>query len=105
MLPPGRRRLSTTVPVQGPPDTLTETRLDLAAALPGGLGHAVRVVEPVRRESSARTVTVRANEWRHAVRVWVQSTRIGLTAFADDRSLLAWASSLADGKPLEGVVV
>jgi hypothetical protein len=104
VVPPGRRLLSTTVPVQGPPDTLTETRLDLAAALAGGLGHAVLVVEPVRRESS-RAATVRANEWQQAVRVWVQSTRIGLTAFADDRSLLAWASSLADGKPLEGVEV
>ncbi len=104
--PPGRRLTSTTVPVQGPPDALTETRLDLAAALPGGLGQAVLVVEPVRNdESTARTVTVRGNEWQQAVRVWVQSTRIGLTAFADDRSLLAWASSLVDGKPLDGVEV
>src|SRR5258706_113707 len=103
--PPGRRRLSTTVPVRGEPDTLTETRLDLAAALPGGLGHAVVVVEPVRREDGSRAATVRGNEWQQAVRVWVQSTRIGLAAFADDQSLVAWASSLADGRPLSGVTI
>ncbi|MFI5006022.1 MAG: Ig-like domain-containing protein [Solirubrobacterales bacterium] len=105
VLPPGRRVLSTTVPVQGAPDTLTETRLDLAAVLPGGLGHAVLVVEPVRREGSSSTATVRANEWQQAVRVWVQSTRIGLAAFADDQSLVAWASALADGRPLPGVTI
>src|SRR5258706_9187596 len=103
--PPGRRLLSTAVPVRGEPDTLTETRLDLAAALPGGLGHAVVVVEPVRREDGSRAATVRGNEWQQAVRVWVQSTRIGLAAFADDQSLLAWTSSLADGRPLSGVTI
>ncbi len=103
--PPGRRLLSTTVPVQGEPDTLTETRLDLAAALPGGLGHAVVVVEPVRRGGGSPAATARGNERQQAVRVWVQSTRIGLAAFADDQSLVAWASSLADGRPLPGVAI
>jgi len=95
--PPGRRVLSRTVQVQAEPDALTETRIDLGSALPGGLGHVVLIVDPVRPPK---------DRWRRQfVRAWVQSTRIGLTAFADGRSLLAWTSSLADGRPLAGVEV
>src|SRR6185295_10495609 len=39
------------------------------------------------------------------VLTWIQSTRIGLDAFAGTRSLTAWASSLSDGRPLAGIEV
>ena len=38
-----------------------------------------------------------------AVRAWVQATRIGLDAFADGETLLAWANDLASGRPAGGV--
>jgi alpha-2-macroglobulin len=95
-LPPGRRVIATTVRVGGEPDALAETRLDLAPAFEGGLGQVILVVRP----------TVPSKE-RGAERVqaWVQSTRIGLDAFADQENLVAWASDLADGRPLADVLV
>jgi hypothetical protein len=93
--PPGRRVIHKTVPVEGTPDELTQTRLDLGAAFPRGLGHAVVVVEPVE---------VPKEEWRRRrMLAWVQATRIGLSAAADGETLVAWATSLADGRPLAGV--
>ncbi|HXB55808.1 MAG TPA: alpha-2-macroglobulin family protein [Vicinamibacteria bacterium] len=93
--PPGRAVLSTTVKVEGGADELVETSLDLASALPGGLGQLVLIVEP--------TKPVKGPGRGSVVRTWIQATRLGLDAFADDRELLGWASSLADGKPLPGV--
>ena len=46
--PPGRLALSETVRVQGVADELAETRVDLAKALPNGLGHAIVMVEPAQ---------------------------------------------------------
>jgi uncharacterized protein YfaS (alpha-2-macroglobulin family) len=93
--PPGKTVLSTTVQVQGGADELVETSLDLAPALPDGLGQLVVVVEP--------TKPVKERGPRPVVRTWIQATRLGLDAFADGRELLGWTSSLADGKPLAGV--
>lgn len=93
--PPGRRVIATTVPVERAPDALIQTRIELGAAFPHGLGHAVVIVEPTE---------VPKEEWRRRRLVaWVQSTRIGLSAAADSQSLLAWATSLSDGRPLDGV--
>jgi uncharacterized protein YfaS (alpha-2-macroglobulin family) len=93
--PPGRLVLSKTVPLAARDDELTETRIDLSAALRDGLGQLVLVVEPA--------APPREPETRQKVLAWVQSTSIGLGAFAGTRSLTAWASSLADGRPLAGV--
>jgi uncharacterized protein YfaS (alpha-2-macroglobulin family) len=93
-MPPGRRVLDTTVRVGGEPDAVVETLVDLSAALDGGLGQAVVVVRPASPTRETR---------RQVVRAWVQSTRIGLDAFADAETLLAWASDLRDGSPLAGV--
>jgi hypothetical protein len=92
------------VKVKGAPDELTETRLDLGAALPNRTGQLVLMVDPVQPdESGNRRVTVRG--YRPTIRAWVQATQIGLDAFADDRDLLAWATSLEDGRPLGDVSV
>jgi hypothetical protein len=92
--PPGRVAIDTTVRVAGEADELTETRIDLSPALPGGLGQVVLVVTPAApSKESAREV----------VQAWVQSTRIGLDAFVDQETLLAWASDLVDGSPLGDV--
>jgi uncharacterized protein YfaS (alpha-2-macroglobulin family) len=94
--PPGRLAFDTTLQVAGEPDALAETPIDLSPALAGGLGQVVLVVEPAA-PANPRDV--------QAVEAWVQATRIGLDAFADDVTLLAWASDLADGSPLGGVEV
>jgi hypothetical protein len=94
--PPGRLVLSRTVPLPARPDEMTETAIDLSAALKDGLGQIVLVVEPATPGQAGT---------RQGVMTWVQSTRIGLAAFAGTRSLTAWASSLADGRPLAGVDV
>jgi uncharacterized protein YfaS (alpha-2-macroglobulin family) len=86
--PPGRRVISTTLRVANEADALVESRIDLRPALAGGLGQLVVVVRP------AATPRDRPPQ---AVRAWVQATRIGLDAFADGETLLAWASDLVSG--------
>jgi uncharacterized protein YfaS (alpha-2-macroglobulin family) len=92
--PPGRRVLDIAIPVVGEPDNLAETGIDLSPALPGGLGQVVLVVRPASPSKERR---------RDVVQAWVQATRIGLDAFADGETLVAWASDLADGRPLADV--
>ena len=94
--PPGKQVLSTTVDVNGEDDELTETRIDLSGALKGGLGQLILVVEPKGLQDPNN---------HQSVETWVQSTRIGLDAFVDPTELLGWASSLTDGKPLDGVAL
>jgi uncharacterized protein YfaS (alpha-2-macroglobulin family) len=91
-VPPGTLVSSKTVAVKGRPDEMTETRLDLKAALKDGLGNVFVVVEPTTRKRD-----------REILRMWVQVTSIGLDAFADRDELVGWATSLKDGQPLEGV--
>ena len=93
--PPGHKVIDETVTVKGEPDELTETSIDLARALPQKSGNVVLVVEPTARPK---------NRWEWtAVVVWLQVTPIGLDAIVDGEKLVGWATSLKDGKPLEGV--
>jgi uncharacterized protein YfaS (alpha-2-macroglobulin family) len=91
--PPGRLALSKIVGVAAKPDELAETRIDLTPALEGGLGQVFVVVEPA---------VPTAGRIRESVGVWAQVTQIGLDAFVDSSELLGWATSLKDGKPLDG---
>ena len=95
--PPGRLAIDTSLRVAGAADELVETQLDLSRALGEGLGQLAVVVEPAQRSPRERG--------EQAVRAWVQSTRIGLDAFADGESLLAWATALDDGRPLGDVEI
>jgi hypothetical protein len=97
--PPGLLVSSKAVAVKGQPDEMTETRLDLSAALKGGRGNVFVVVEPATRAAAAKT---RGRD-REVVRTWVQLTGIGLDAFVDREELVGWATALADGRPLGGV--
>jgi alpha-2-macroglobulin len=101
ILPPGEKILSLTIPIKGRADELTETRIDLSAALREGVGQVVAVIEPTGKgEFIPELLGEHGGKGRA---VWVQATRIGLDAFVDGTDLLAWATSLADGRPLEGV--
>ena len=91
---PGKKVVDTTMSIGGAADTLTETAVDLSAALAGRLGHAVVRITP--------------QPWnqRHdppMLRAWVQATGIGLDAFIDGGELIGWANRLDDGRPLAGV--
>jgi uncharacterized protein YfaS (alpha-2-macroglobulin family) len=94
---PGRRVLDRMLPVAGAPDELVETRIDLSPALVEGLGQLVLVVRPENPAPSPQQPEV--------VWAWVQVTRLGLDAFVDARALLAWVTSLEDGRPLRDVEV
>ncbi|HEX7314335.1 MAG TPA: DUF6049 family protein [Pyrinomonadaceae bacterium] len=96
--PPGRLVSAKSVPVKGRPDEMTETRLDLSPALRDGRGNVFVVVEPAVSPEPQRR-----RRGSNAFRAWVQMTTIGLDAFADHEELVGWATSLADGRPLDGV--
>lgn len=99
-VPPGTRVVARTVTVAGSPDELVETAIDLQAALPGGLGHAIVTVEPAGPAAAGAE-----RRWPGRVIKWVQATRIGLDAFVDATRLIAWATALDDGRPLGGIEV
>ena len=94
--PPGTKVFDGVMNVDGPLDELVETQIDLKKALNNqGLGHAIVFVEPT--------------EWPHKykpkIQTWVQSTQIGLDAFAHHGETLVWATALKDGKALSDVKV
>ena len=94
---PGQMLSERVVHVNAAPDEMVETRLDLTPALNDGLGQVVVVVEPTVQP---------AERWNwHAAMSWIQVTHIGLDAMVDDNRMLAWATSLADGKPMANVNV
>src|SRR5262245_22926429 len=93
----GRLVSSKVIDIASKQDELTETPIDLKPALPRGFGHVILSVEAVQPPKT---------EWeRRSLHVWIQSTNIGLDAFADQSKLLGWATSLKDGKPLGDVEI
>ncbi|CAA9356548.1 MAG: hypothetical protein AVDCRST_MAG68-4056, partial [uncultured Gemmatimonadetes bacterium] len=74
---------------------MREVVVDLTPALDGGLGQVVVSVEAVEGATE--------HERAQAVHLWVQSTRIGLSAFSDFDDMTVWGSSLVDGRPLAGL--
>jgi alpha-2-macroglobulin len=91
---PGRLAFQRVVhPEDGDVDRARWT-VDLEPALRGGPGQLVVAVE-----SSGPTGESRDQY------LWVQSTRIGVTALADPERLHLWATSLVDGAPLAGAEV
>ena len=92
--PPGRLLWQGELEVQGEPDTLVESTLDLAPHLEEGHGQLVVLVRPQGAVKDARYQEVLA---------WVQATQIGLTALHDQRELVVMASDLSDGSALEGL--
>jgi uncharacterized protein YfaS (alpha-2-macroglobulin family) len=95
---PGREVLNSIVAVRGENDALVETTIDLSSALQGETGHLVVIVDFPSNPFFGRQSSLGS-----AVIAWVQRTQIGLDAFNDNTDLVAWATSLKDGTPLEGV--
>lgn len=75
-------------------DALVETLVDLDAYLDGTTGQfIVAATAKTDRDRQTRVMT------------WVQRSRLGMTAFADNRSLTAWVTDLQTGSPIEGAKV
>ncbi|HEU4507976.1 MAG TPA: alpha-2-macroglobulin family protein [Pyrinomonadaceae bacterium] len=91
---PGRLVYSKQIDLRSSPNQMIATDIDLAPAFKDGLGHAIVVVE---------SITPTADRFRSPLLSWVQSTRIGLDAFVDNKQLIGWANSLTDGAPLTDV--
>ncbi len=103
--PPGRLAFEKVVDIKSEPDQLTETAIDLSSVFDEGYGHVFVKVEPVEpRDITGGPVDVYARRQNFA-EAWVESTEIGLDAFADRKELIVWTNSLKDGGPLAGVEV
>ncbi len=90
--PPGELVKTQTLTINAQADEMAETAIDLSPAMKNGLGHAILAIEP----------TVKRRDWEQEILLWVQATQIGLDAFVDQTDLVGWATSLKDGKPIEG---
>ena len=100
---PGRLVQEKTLRPEMPADTLTQVDIPLAEYMDGDYGHFVVVVEPPKG-----LIETDEQKWRRysqTVQTWVQITGIGLDAYADHTEMIAWATALEDGAPLEGVKI
>lgn len=89
----------TTIQIDDPAQ-LNESVLDLGEVVDDG-GHAVVTVESTRDLDESSEAY-----WQSRPAVgWVQVTTIGLDALADHDRLLAWATDLETGAPIEGAEV
>jgi uncharacterized protein YfaS (alpha-2-macroglobulin family) len=92
---PGTKVFDGLVKTKDAKNELVETSVDLAPALTkAGYGHAIVIVEPspwTQKWDPPRMIA------------WVQSTKIAVDAHVDNENLLAFATDLATGKPIEGV--
>ncbi|MDQ1590390.1 MAG: alpha-2-macroglobulin [Pyrinomonadaceae bacterium] len=101
--PPGKLVFDEVIEVKAEADELAETSIDLSPALTNGYGQVFVRVEPAGN-APERNPRANPNAYRqNYAEAWVQATGIALDAFADKHELVAWANSLADGKPLAGV--
>lgn len=91
---PGQLIYSRQLDLQTPGNQIAETIIDLAPAFTDKFGQAIVMVESINPVTDAL---------HNPVVTWVQSTRIGLDAFADNDQLVGWANSLEDGSPLADV--
>ena len=92
--PPGKLLREVELPLTGAADTLHENELKLPSA-----GNVI-----VWWEAQGWKKRSPADEPPRGAS-WVQSTPLGLTAFADNEELFVWATELTSGKPLSGVEV
>jgi hypothetical protein len=96
---PGELLVEETLTIEAATDAMVETSIDLSAALPNGLGHAIVLVDVPQGLLSS----LFGGPDRSRALAWVQVTQIGLDAFVDRGQLFAWATALSDGTPLPGV--
>jgi uncharacterized protein YfaS (alpha-2-macroglobulin family) len=90
-----------TLPVEGGGIELTESIIDLGDDLPGATGHRVVVVSPTQAFEPRSDLY-----WQNRPTIaWVQSTQLAVDALATHDELVAWATDLRTGAPVEGATV
>ncbi len=103
--PPGTLVSNKIIEIGTGVDQLIETAIDLSPVLNNGYGQVFVKVEPVPRPNEEKAAVPAYAYRQNKAEAWVQSTDIGLDAFADKSELLVWANSLKDGRPLGGVAL
>jgi len=101
--PPGKRVWVKAVKTGARPDEPTVTELDLSPGLPQGHGQVVVVVKAPPRGLVSKLLG--SSRPPDPIIAWVQATPIAVDAFVDHHELVAWATSLKDGKPIAGAKV
>jgi uncharacterized protein YfaS (alpha-2-macroglobulin family) len=99
---PGQLIYSRQLDLQTPGNQIAETIIDLTPAFTDKFGQAIVMVEAIN-PVLGEAINSRNDALRNPAVAWVQSTRIGLDAFADNDQLVGWANSLEDGAPLADV--
>jgi len=96
--PPFAEVWNGTIEPGGDRDTLVDVPIDLGPALEEGTGHVVVQVSPQH--------WTRQDLYGNSPRIlWVQATQLGLDVFADGDEVLAWVTSLTDGRPVQAAQV
>jgi len=95
--PYGRKVCEKVVELPDSRDEVIETLIDLSPMLNGSAGQFVVDVTP--------QMDGKWRYWFSDRTAWIQCSRIGLSAYTADDSLVVWATELESGKPLEGVAV
>ncbi len=98
--PPGAKVLDQRVPIRGEADAMVETVIDLAKFKAKGQRHLVMVIEP-----EVGLVSRLRGQYLPVTRLWVQMSDLAVDAFRDQDDVLAWATSLSTGAPLDGVAL
>lgn len=93
---PGSKVLDQLVTTSKSKNELVETHVDLSAALSGGVGHVIAIVEPYPWKEKWDPPRLYA---------WVQATKLGVDAFVDADTLHGFVTDLATGKPLSDVAL
>ncbi|MBW6473345.1 MAG: Ig-like domain-containing protein [Anaerolineaceae bacterium] len=96
--PPGRLAFNQIINLKTKDDVLSEIKIDIASVMEDDFGHYIVIVKPPKGFFEEE----RPWEW---VQVWVQVTQIGLDAFVDHSSLVAWATDLKTGESLKGIEI
>jgi alpha-2-macroglobulin len=100
---PGRLLSDQSIRLNLPADTLGQVDIDLSPYTQNGFGHFALVISPPKpliELDDAR----RQREYQ-TVFAWAQVTQIGLDVYFDNQNMVAWATDLQTGAPLDGVSI
>jgi uncharacterized protein YfaS (alpha-2-macroglobulin family) len=99
--PPGTKVRDDVLKVGGEKDEMQTTSVDLGKHLgKEGVGHLIVEIRPPSELLSGWQKQNPPRLWK-----WVQVTRLGVSAFVDNETLVPWITLLADGKPVAGAQI